>query len=110
MADETAPKRPPAVFRFRIDTTMPTIQTASQPESHILKLWLNKSAAVDLAHYFLNVAVGIPPGPEGIGILQIPGVKMPRNAEVDVENAPDSPTQISPIVSPMGDQIVRKRD
>lgn len=95
------------VLRFRIDDRIPTIELVGQPQGHTLKLWMNRAAAIQLAHGLLDVASGMPHTPDGIAILQWGGIKMPRNAEVNVENAPDSPTQISPIVDPNGAPVVR---
>jgi hypothetical protein len=95
------------VLRFRIEETIPTIELVGQPSGHILKLWMNKAAVLAMAHGLIDVAATMPPTPDGIAILQFGGMKMPRNAEIKVENAADSPTQISPLVGPGGDQIVK---
>jgi hypothetical protein len=108
MAEEQPdPGRQLPVLRFRIDDIVPELAVVGRPQGHRLKLWMNKAAAIQLAHGLLDVAAGMPSTPDGVAILQWGGLKMPRGAEVSVENAPDSPARVSPILAASGDQIVR---
>lgn len=101
---------PPPILRFRIDEAIPELAVVGRPQGHHLKLWMNKPAAIQLAHALLDVAASMPSASGGVAILQWGGLKMPRNAEVAVESAPDSPTRTSPILSADGAQIIRAVD